>query len=201
MLFSCATALLAVERSLDSVRQRTHCTNSPWDLHIATCRFSTVTMLHLLKNFGAAQKSNSDNWLKNQFSSVRDGIYVLGKAHMHSAQPLWIFHNVAFETVPMFVWLTMALCCPFNEDCRALLFPTHFWDSSGDRWCGVLGFVPAGSASSSSTIQIFRDASHLRWLLCAPVSLLGYFLYSGMSRAAHPQELSKVDVDHWHSPV
>ena len=28
----------------------------------------------------------------------------------------------------------------------------------GDRWCDVLGFVPAGNVSSFSTLQIFREA-------------------------------------------
>ena len=37
---------------------------------------------------------------------------------------------------------------------------------SGDRWRDLLGFVPAGSVSSSSTPRIFRDAlSHLWWLI------------------------------------
>ena len=45
----------------------------------------------------------------------------------------------------------------------------------GDRWCDVLGFVPAGSVSSFSTLQIFREASHLWGLLCPPVYLLGRF--------------------------
>ena len=45
----------------------------------------------------------------------------------------------------------------------------------GNRWCNVLGFVPVGSVSSSSTLQIFRDASHLWGLLCPPVYLLGHF--------------------------
>ena len=31
----------------------------------------------------------------------------------------------------------------------------------GDRWCDALGFVPAGSVSSSSPLQIFRDATRL----------------------------------------
>ena len=44
-----------------------------------------------------------------------------------------------------------------------------------DRWCDVLGFVPAGSVSNCSTLQIFRDASHLWGLLCPPVYLLGHF--------------------------
>ena len=43
-----------------------------------------------------------------QFSSVQDGISVLRKAHMRSTLSL-SFPNIAFETVPAFVWLTMAL--------------------------------------------------------------------------------------------
>ena len=43
-----------------------------------------------------------------------------------------------------------------------------------DQWCDVLGFVPAGSVSSSSTIQIFLDASHMRWLLRLPVHQDGW---------------------------
>ena len=39
-----------------------------------------------------------------QFSSVRDGIFALGKSHMRSTPFLRRFPNVAFETVPMFVW-------------------------------------------------------------------------------------------------
>ena len=31
----------------------------------------------------------------------------------------------------------------------------------GDRWCVVIGLVPAGSVLSSSALQIFREASHL----------------------------------------
>ena len=62
---------------------------------------------------------------------------------------------------------------PFKEDRLALqsLFPCL--SPPCDRWCGVLGFVPTGSVSSSSTLQIFQDASHLWWLLCLPVYLLG----------------------------
>ena len=45
------------------------------------------------------------------------GIYALGKTHMHSTRSLRSFPNVAFETVPMFVWLTMAAVSrPFNLD-------------------------------------------------------------------------------------
>ena len=36
------------------------------------------------------------------------------------------FTNVAFKTVPMFVWLTMALSRPFKEDRLALLFSSLY---------------------------------------------------------------------------
>ena len=47
----------------------------------------------------------------------------------------------------------------------------------GDRSCDFLGFVPAVSVSSSPTLQIFQDASHLWWLLWPPGHLL-YFVLS-----------------------
>ena len=54
----------------------------------------------------------------------------------------------------MFVWLTMALSRTFKEDRLAL--PLSLLKA-----IDVLGFVPAGSVSSSSTLQIFREESHL----------------------------------------
>ena len=45
----------------------------------------------------------------------------------------------------------------------------------GDQWCDVFGFVPGGSVSSFSTLQIFWKAKHLRGLLWPPVYLLGRF--------------------------
>ena len=38
-----------------------------------------------------------------EFSSVKDGSYALGKAHMRSTPSLRSFSDFAFETVPMFV--------------------------------------------------------------------------------------------------
>ena len=58
------------------------------------------------------------------FSSVQNGIYALGKAHMHSIPSLRSFPNVAFETVPMFFGLTMVLSRPFKEDHLVLLLST-----------------------------------------------------------------------------
>ena len=59
-----------------------------------------------------------------QFSSVQDGIHGPGKPHMRSTTSLTSFPNVAFETVPMFVWLTMARSRPFKEDRLALPLST-----------------------------------------------------------------------------
>ena len=43
-----------------------------------------------------------------QLRSVPDGIYMLEKAHKCSAPSLRSFPSVALETVPVFVWLTVA---------------------------------------------------------------------------------------------
>ena len=50
------------------------------------------------------------------FSSVRDSNCALWKAHMRPIPSLRHFLSVAFETVPMFVWLTMTLSCRFREE-------------------------------------------------------------------------------------
>ena len=89
------------------------------------------------------------------------------------------FPNVAFETVPMLVWLTMALSRPLK----------------GDRWYDVLGFVPVGSVSSSSTLtssetQATCDGCFARQSVWSLISF-----DSGMSRTVHPQDSSKVDVE------
>ena len=55
------------------------------------------------------------------FSSVQGSICALGKAHiMRSTKSLRSFPDVAFETVPMFVWLTVALSRLFKEDRLAI---------------------------------------------------------------------------------
>ena len=63
----------------------------------------------------------------------------------------------------------------FKEDHGALL-PLSMPLSSRRFivWC-PWHCVPAGSVSSSSTLQIFWDASHLWWMLCLPVYLLSHF--------------------------
>ena len=108
-------------------------------------------------------------WSLIQFSS-RWYVYVFRKAHhiiMRSTPSLRSFPNVAFETVPVFVWLMMFLSHPFKKIILHFLLPC----------LDVLGFpfVPTGSVMGSSTLQIFREASHLWGLLCLPVCLLGHF--------------------------
>ena len=82
-----------------------------------------------------------------RFGSVQGGIYALGKAHVRSTPSLRSSPNIAFETIPMFVSLTMAFSRPFKEDRLALPLSTPL----SSRW-DVLGFVPAGSVSSFSTL-------------------------------------------------
>ena len=69
-------------------------------------------------------------------SSVQDGIYELGKAHMCSTPSLRSFPDVAFETIPMLFWLTIGdgrnvhnesyintvvFCCQFSLSCFILV--------------------------------------------------------------------------------
>ena len=66
-------------------------------------------------------------WSLIQFSS-RWYVYVFRKAHhiiMRSTPSLRSFPNLAFEMVPMFIWLTMTLSCPLKEDCPALIHFIH----------------------------------------------------------------------------
>ena len=99
-------------------------------------------------------------------------IYALGKGHMCSTSSLSSFPNVAFETVPLFVWLTMVLSRPFKDH---LAFPRPLPLSSRDQLCVSLALCLNGSVSSFSAIQILREASHLWGLLCPPVYLLDCF--------------------------
>jgi len=48
-------------------------------------------------------KTQNDYLCSVKFSSIQDGIYEVGKVHVHSIPSLRGFPNVALETVPMFV--------------------------------------------------------------------------------------------------
>ena len=69
------------------------------------------------------------------FISVQDGIYELGKAHMRFTPSLSSFPSVAFEAVPMFVWLTMVLSRPFKEDLLAVPLSTPLSSRRSMVWC------------------------------------------------------------------
>ena len=60
------------------------------------------------------------------FSSVQNGIHALGNAHtiMRPTPSLRGSPKVAFETIPVFVSLTMVVSHPFKEDCLALPLST-----------------------------------------------------------------------------
>ena len=95
---------------------------------------------------------------------------------MHCTPSLRSFPNVAFETVPMLLLSTMALSQRLKMSERFFLcfsLPPPFPQAIDSVMS--LALYPQ-VVSSSSTFQIFRDASHLRWLLCPPFYLLGHFL-------------------------
>ena len=122
--------------------------------------------------------------------SVQDGIYALRKAHMRSTPSLRRFPNFALETVPVFVWLTMALSRPFKGRSSSV---SSFRASLLQAIDGVvsLAFCP----------QVVSQApQHLRssetQATCEGFSLPARVisLHSGVSRTVHTQEFSKVDV-------
>ena len=72
-----------------------------------------------------------------QFSSRR---YLSGRSEKpinYAPHPVSLtFPRRSFETVPLFVWLTMAFTLPFKKIVERFLFPCRC--PPGDRWCDVL---------------------------------------------------------------
>ena len=97
----------------------------------------------------------------------------------------------------------MTLSHPFKVDrLRTLPLSMPLSSRSSKVWCPWLcQFVPACSVSSSLTIQIFQDASHLWGLLCPPAYLLGHFPSLWHVQDSTPTGFSRVDVEHWHISV
>ena len=87
----------------------------------------------------------------------------------------------------------MTLSRPFNEDRLALRPSTPSSLLYAIDGCDVLGFVLAGSVSSSSTLQVFREASYLLGLLCPPVNLLGRFPSLRHVHGSSPTEVVEVE--------
>ena len=104
---------------------------------------------------------------------------------MHSTPCLRIFSNIALKMVSMFVWLTMALSCPFEEDLALPLSTRLLQVIDGEVSLALCPQV----VSSSSTLLIFWEASHLCGLLCPPVYLLGHFPSLRHVQGVHPQEV------------
>ena len=100
--------------------------------------------------------------------SGQNGFDTIGETHMRSTQSLRSGPCVALNQLFQ-CWFDSRR--PFLVLLGKIVERFHFLRLSpaGDRWCDVLGFVAAVNDSSSSTLQIFRDASCLRWLLCPPV--------------------------------
>ena len=111
------------------------------------------------------------------FRLAEDGIYALGKPHMRSS-PFLRFVLIFVSQFPLkrfqcssdWRWPSLVVS---KKSVEHFLFPRL--STPGGRWCNVLGFVPAGGGSSSSTFQIFREAGHLWVLLWPPVYPLGRF--------------------------
>ena len=72
-----------------------------------------------------------------------------------------------FQCLSDWLWSSLILS---GKSVERFLFPCL--SPPSDKWCDVLGFVPAGTVSNSSTLQIFSDANNLWWLLFPPVYLL-----------------------------
>ena len=68
----------------------------------------THTHTHTFKNNNTKTPKQQQQQQKAQLSSVQDGIYAFEEAHMRSTPSLGSFPNDAFETVSMFVWLTIS---------------------------------------------------------------------------------------------
>ena len=110
-----------------------------------------------------------------QFISLEGGIYVTRTACMCSVLSIRSLPSVAFQIVPVLVWLTMALSRPSKEDHLALPLFTLMPHPYSYLMVWRLGSVPAGKIPSFQTPQIFQHTSHSWQLLCLPVSLLSHF--------------------------
>ena len=105
-------------------------------------------------------------YLPPRFSSVQDAIYPLRKAHMRSTSSLRSFPNDAFEMVPLFIRLTMALSHPFKEDCLMLPLSTRLSSRQLMVWKH-----PGAATEEATTTTTKRDlpcraapAAVQRWL-------------------------------------
>ena len=87
-------------------------------------------------------------------SSAQDGIYALGKAHISSTPSLR-----SFLKLPLKQFQCSSDDSPLSSFQRRSSSASSFQHLSrpGDRWCDVLGFVPAGR-SLPQALQHFRSS-------------------------------------------
>ena len=100
--------------------------------------------------------------------SGQNGFDTIGETHMRSTQSLRSGPCVALNQLFQY-WFDSRR--PSLVLSRKIVERFHFLRLSppGDRWCDVLGFVPAVNDSSSSTLQIFRRK--LLEMVALPASL------------------------------
>ena len=99
--------------------------NGYWHSPLTLWNALVSVQLHMLGDFQSVQLGNAAT------TTVQDGSFALGKAHMCCTSSLRSFPNVAFETVLMLVGLMMVLTTHhFKEDC--LVIPIFMSHSS--RW-------------------------------------------------------------------
>ena len=111
---------------------------------------------------------------------------------MRSTSSLRRFPNVAFETVPMFVVLKMALSRPFKEGHLALPLSTPLLQAID----GVMSLVLFPQIVSQHFRSSEKQAACEGCFALQSVCLGVVSLQSAMSRTVHPQEFWKEDVDH-----
>ena len=121
-------------------------------------------------------ESAQEHYIKvtNNNSSSEMVFTCSGKAictQLHLSEVSSVLHMKQFGPV-WSDWQWPFLVCS-RKITKHFLFP-HL-SPPGDWWCDVFGFVPAGSVSSSLTLQIFCGANHLWWLHCLLACLLGRF--------------------------
>ena len=132
-------------KSYDSIVFTSVCsTGLLWGLGDVLAVFWMSWLVHRVCVATRVEHLQQQRFFPGEFLSVQDGVCMLRKAHMRFT----LFLNVAFQTVPVSIWLMMALSLRFKEyQVLPLSMPLSF------RQLLVLGFVPAGSVWSASSVH------------------------------------------------
>ena len=100
----------------------------------------------------------------------------------------------------MFVWLTIALSCPFKEGRFSSSFSICLLQAvDGVMYLALCPQVVSQAPQHfrSSEMQAICVGCFSHQSICSSV----ISLHSGMSNAVHPQEFLKLDVSQWHIPI